>query len=867
MLPIEVRYLDIVWDDASSVLKLDKSQDSLELEKFNGDEDSWWVETTAFPSVHHYIGFCVRAEELEHTPYFRLADGSQQELFPVKSPASDEVWWIQSSGWDSKTTRHLSEFYRTAGRAELVIQNNTLFVDNGTENFSVAELEYYLSDFKNNLWLIILNSTGVARGSIEKETPNIFNNEVLKIFHEFTDVVEKLIKKPTMYLAETQGKMPSRSVRPVAKTFREYATHPSAKLLTSRVYHEVFDTAENRYIHHCVKRSLYLLKSLSRIASAQERSYTLKIEQEDHFIKALSSSGMKQIDPRVYDNEIATLQGELNELNEKFSRSLSAWGAHPSDVSKQDDIYTIAMGKTYGNSSNSFFVDLLNGEKFKDKYGTYLVLEFDHIVDFTPIQHEISRSEFRIAGTHEKTRHKNSNGNVFFKLKYHEVVFVEIVKHPWIKELTRLQLSRSSYEAKGWVSTMTTDEIKERDQALAVSQLRIEVLRDSRQRMIYFMSIAPVLQKRLASVLSFFRENNVHTRATCPNSMVFIQNPFYSGAKSQFTKLSKLNGLNEHILDSLLAVDEIGLVNIANLYEKWCLLQIIKVLTEIYRFKIEGHWQQILVEAVLQRKTDVELILQDAERQQKIILTYEKTLPSGKRPDFVVDLFYNEYVQEYASPGKWSIQENKQVRLVMDAKFRGRMRESEIHSLVDELYKRKNYSEDEENPVFVIHPSPKVIDERTSPLEWGAFCDYGQSNRNNHKCGSIFVSPSITFAKSIDNLQRLLGLFLQAHSVILNNDRSTSEYAQNCAAIAWHNIACFSCGNSGNDRFSINYSPTAGGNDRWTIQCISCGHLTVKTVCSSCRKTLYKNGPKWTYHRTRAEQTSNVVCPACETFL
>ena len=154
---------------------------------------------------------------------------------------------------------------------------------------------------------------------------------------------------------------------------------------------------------------------------------------------------------------------------------------------------------------------------------------------------------------------------------------------------------------------------------------------------------------------------------------------------------------------------------------------------------------------------------------------------------------------------------------------------------------------------------PETIADRTSPLDWGTDCDYGQTN--NHRHGAIFVSPSLAYTATLQHVQRLIGLFLQANASILQSSKNRSDPAD------WHNISCISCGNSEHRKLAVAYYPTKAGNGRWVIKCYSCSLLTVKTICYSCKTELYKNGPRWTYHRTRAEQMSNVVCPSCKEFL
>lgn len=854
MPPIEIRYLNVVWSDSETVIKLELSHNALEIEKTS----SGWglVETTAFPRVHHYIGIRITEDTFKHIPYFKLACGGKQELIPLKVPGSDILWWIQSSGWDKREKRHLSELYRTAGRADLIIQGQKLTIENNTLNFTVTELEHYLADFKNSLWMLILNNSSAAKGSVDKEIPDCFNEEAIDLFHDFIQSVEKIVKKPGMVLCEALGSLPLRMVRPVPSTFREYAIRPNARSLTSRTYIESFDTVENRYIHYCVKRVLYVLKSLSRVAAAQSRSYARKVAQDIELVKDLQKSDVKKVDYRVYDNEMAKLEADLRELNQSLNSLISA-GVSKIDR-QQYGTYLVQLGAAYGKSPREYFVNMLNYDDFKKKNGTYLVIKFPNSVNLSPIYESLRSSHIAITGHYLSKKDRNSGGNYYYVLEFLQIDSVSIEQHPLKNELSRLVEHREQLERANWIVPLTKEELQDRKMEIDVAARKIALYEAMQIKVSKFASCLPVLESQLRNVASFFMKHRVKTRSDCPNTMVFIQNPSYASSKSQFRKISTLNGLDEFMLNSLMVIDEIGLVNVANIYEKWCLLQIIKVLNQVYGFEIESGWQRVLIDAVLVKSVNIEINLYATSRQQSILLTYEKVLDSGKRPDFVLDLFSNKYMQDPMVPSSWFISGEKQSRLVLDAKFRGEISEEQLHTLISELYETKNYSEGGTNQVFIIHPSSNVIDKPTSPLVWGQQCDYGQSNKINHRHGGIFVAPSLIHARSIDNLQRLIGMFLQQQSEILGTDSDSAP---------WHNMSCISCGNSNEHSLHLIYDPTRAGSERWLIRCDSCGLLSVKTICRHCHHPLFKNGSKWTYHRTRAEQTSNVVCPKCEKFL
>lgn len=855
MLPFEIRYLSVDWSDPETVLKLETSQQPVEV---RNTSNGWQAETTTFPKAHGYIGISITEGDLEHEPYFLLAGGQREALMPLREPGTDKVWWIQHGEWHKGSKRYLCELYRTSGRVDLFIQHQRLTIENNTSSFSVKELEHYLADFKNSLWMLIIDNSSVAKAGVMNQAPDIFSQDALHLFHEFINHVEKIVQSPSMVLSETQGKLPVRSVKPVPRTFREHATRPNQRELTSRKYIESYDTPENRFIHYTVKRANYLLKSLGRLSGSQSEYLETRLEEDKAWIEEFEGKNTKKVDSKVYDNEIAKLAGELRALENDLSNKLLKRPLYQgADLRVEHGTYTVVLGAAYGDMKTSFFVNALNGENFRQKHNTYLVISFLSADGLHTTQSALQGVELKITGTYEKARKTNQKGNLYFELNYVEVTAVSVMNHPIEAELEQLQKDRSELERKDWIAPLTRDELQDLNIETEVAKKRISVYQTLTQNLAGFLDGVPKLQRRLQKLALFFKTYKVQVRETCPNSMVFIQNPAYVGAKSHFKQISSLSGLDESLLNALMRIDEIGLVNVANLYEKWCLLQIIKVLNQVYRFEISSGWQSLLTKAVLNESKDIEIQLSAPERQQRIILTYEKTLESGKRPDFVIDLYSNNYRLDESR--KWVISGEYKKRLVLDAKFRGNVSETVINELVSGLYSEKNYSENEQNQVFIIHSSQHSIDSRTSPLSWGMHCNYGQSNGALHQFGSIFVSPTLKYGRTLEHLQRLTGMFLQGNSTILMQE---GAYAPD-----WHNTVCIGCGNDNHETLNISFKPTKAGSERWVIECDECRLRTIKTICRACHKELYKNGSKWTYHRTRAVQTSNVVCPKCETFL
>lgn len=868
MADFEARYLDISWKSPDTVKKLIASNDAIEL---IDDADGYSVDTVTFPKSFKYVGIRFIVDK-KVQPSTLLADGSRKPLTPLKEPGSENIWWVQLDDWTSSQDKsggyYYSSLYRTAGKSRVKLSDEVLTINNHTVNFSADELEYFLKDFKNDLWLLILDQSSSLTSTIESKGSNLFELSNLEYLADFIDSVEKILKKPTIELIEQSGKVSRRRVRPLPATFRETISQPHARQLTSRVCVESYDTNENRYVAYCITRMRYLLKNMHNVVISQRNLYKRRLEQEEARLEELSTQKTKKVDRRVLQGEINTLKGQLSNIQFRLGRSNrlleQALVIDPSDTFQYESFdlvhrsYELNIGKTYSNRNNCFFVNHIDGRDIKHESGAkYVIVLLPLSLNLDGASETIAKSKILISGLCERKKVGLETDKFYYQITFYRVESIKLCSQAEEKlsaEIIRLERQEKALALQNWVIPLDKQEVLDIQKECEILKKRCEGFDDLYERTSNWLKPLPVLEQRLNKLFRFFNKHTSKMVTVCPNTMTFVQNPHYAKAKASYKHFKDNSGVTDSFLDEMLKIDEIGLVNVANLYERWCLLQILKVLSQTYGFKLESEWKSKLLRAVSPNNYDIELNMECEERQQRIMLTYEKQLENGKRPDFVIDFFCPEYVEPPNSNSLWTTRGEEKYRLVLDAKFRGEETENTLVAIVNDLRLNKDYSEGDRNPLFIIHPVKKAIDNPTSPLEWGENCDYGQTN--DHKYGSIFLSPSIDSYRSAEHLQRLLGLFLQPKGVILSNPWNTSN-------VTWHNMICIGCGQPMVEK----YSQTKRGKPRWELTCSACSLLTIKTVCRKCSKPLFKNGLKWTYHRTRATQTSNVVCPSCEEFL
>ncbi|SPY08608.1 DUF2357 domain-containing protein [Oligella urethralis] len=892
----EVRGLDIEWDESQRLVSIKKSHLPHQV---YGDSGVFAVETVTFPKVAHFIGFRILNEKILHTPFFILGD-LKEELIQLKDPLSNEIWWIQKGVWQKQYNKFVPESYRTAGRLELIIQDQRLIIQNNTNNFTVEELERFLALFKNNLWEIILNTNSVISANVEKNVPNVFNADVLECIDRVIHAAQKICKEPKFFLKEKQGLAPRNKVKPVARTFRELTTKKNLKLVSSRKHFTSFDTPENRYIHYCIDRLFFLInKMMERSEALVEQCNKLSNKYTDDSEK-LKRIKNKKIDKEVFDAEIAEKRKKIESINGQLAEALSdasveniyedEYSYYSNSYEKQTlrnskyGTFQLTINSIYSGTKNSFFCNQINGEnvhiKLKNYPEKYLVIVYPTAIFNILKKLEKSSLEIEISGYFNAgVKISKKNGT-----KYYEYYWTRIDSIKLNTDFFRqLEEQRQIYEESNWSVELKESEKKELLQEAKSFAFRAQEYRKGAKNYLGIYEKTKQQFHKLRELKFAFKSLNIRKNNHYPNTMVFVQNPDYSAVRSNFKKFQELSNLTTSHLEDMIIVEQLGLINVSILYERWVLLQIIKVLTESFRLKMEHGWKDKLISSILNKQYNIDFKTHIASSKLDIILSYEKELPNGRRPDFILDIV--QTIPEVPNTKKgevnldsWFNDEDLSIkplyhaidctkgnkaklissRLVMDAKFYDDSHEQYLKDTLDKLYISKDYSEKERNKVFIIHPSRNAITERTSPFRWNVNCDYGHVSPNKHKKGHIFLIPSEKYS-SMDNLKRLIVMHLQDALSIRYKQVPNNDYIKG--------FFCVHCGNTEEEKLSFTHGKTIGDGDKWQIRCLSCDGVFWQNFCFNCQTRLFKNGFLWTYHRTYAEQMSNCRCPKCDADL
>lgn len=493
-------------------------------------------------------------------------------------------------------------------------------------------------------------------------------------------------------------------------------------------------------------------------------------------------------------------------------------------------------------------------------------LEFDKNIFDGALQ---EYTQYKVSAYIQEYTTVTQNGNTAHNRYFKYITNIEQATHSQIEnQLQQLSNQINSLIATDWARELTYQEGQEQQREKEAIESQIKLLNEeSKTSNEYIKQLEPLTQS-LKNLLTQFDKLSIAKDNYFPNSMTFVQNPHYQGGYNYFKAFIGSVGIDENLFLSIQKVEKIGLLDIPTLYERWCFLQIIKVLIDQYHFlPSEENWKKELMLQMVGNTNEVRsnirnisISFENPLLERKIILHYEKELNghNSKRPDYLLETISLR-------------NDDRKHNLIMDAKFR---EDVKVKDLIEELYHYKNYSQNNNNTVFILHPDAnKSIPKKLTDKEWGNDAYYGEvqmfdytwdnDNFPNHKYGSILLSPIRDEAKNnygnyLDNLQRLIGMAMQYqledNTDIINHDRQIDPEPK-------EKIFCLKCGGT---NFQGTRNPTRNNRGfRYNLSCTECKHVYVYNYCQSCKTRLIKNGRYWSYHASQILEPFNIKCPNC----
>ncbi|MEH5896091.1 nuclease domain-containing protein [Escherichia coli] len=784
-----------------------------------------------------------------------MPNGDRKQLESITDPASNAVWWVEPAHWDAKQRVWRSEARRTAGQITFVIGNSTLKLDIDISEQTKSDLSRYLSDFKADLWELILDENSHITGDAKNSQVAAIDQEALSLVASILSNAQTILKKPKVELKEIQALKPAKEVRPVPRTFMEICTKGSRKHLTSRASEPSYNVPENQYVLYVVSSTLSIVKQLVKVAESKKSRFSGAIEKLNERLDSLKDYRIinrdlvvkdlerlkKRFDTEVINAELASQLGEIN-ANKYFSTNHAAKGyLRLEKTTGSENEWWAKIKPSQHDDWQQFELDgytiFSSGEYYASLFQPYS--DYDMVAIMPPPSRRGTASILYPEYISKLTILADSRSLLRDKEKF-----------------SKLREQGIALNENGWKTKLTPEELSEQEKERETIRKRLSYFASEHEKVgIVHQVLAPKI-KPFQQVEKEWRQCKVKSKSTFPNSMTFVQNPAYQAVHSGFKKLKEQIGLaDEDILLSLEKIEAIGLVNMPLIYERWCLLQIIKVLTQAFRYLPEDNWKRKLIANIQGNEEQISIQFFNPNVSRKVTLQYEPFLANGKRPDFVLD------VEAITKSGN---QISK--RLVVDAKYYSaaylKLRGG-IGGVIHELYNGKDYSECQENSVFVLHPVLDAVEKVVSPQEWAKDSYLGELSmfdwepayhqRQATNYGAVCANP-MKSQRYLDEIQRMLGMFLQYG---IEDNTSFRGASDDTHAVNF----CVSCGSE--KVVDVTKSMSSNNQKRW-YRCNECTHFTVYTHCGTCNTRLIKNGEYWTYLSLMPMSSINIKCPNCE---
>jgi len=849
----EIRYVSIYWENREKANRISESE-KIPVEKINGNQ--YRVETTAFNN-HGQVAICILDPALDAVPYVESANFKKLELRPVKNIETGKIWWVESEKWDKRESRWQSEFFRSPGELNLYVGKNKIVIHNSSSSFTYEQLDRYLQDFKLDLWYLIINESSYIQAAAKQTQQKNLDVSSVELIKEFITFADKILSTPKKELRESQSLLPANKNRPIPKTFMEIASKGRRRLLTSRSFIDVYDVPENRYVYDAVCKVGVLIERLAKISDRLTSLYDNKCRDLDDRLNNFSE--IVTIDKDLHQKQICASKKEIEDLNIKLLDSLKH--QNKSKIDAHAVTFTVVLSQ--------FFFDREDAEQwvaFKGKpKGTDGVWsEREEGVDFFVFKFpsELFSQIFKPNVAYEITAITKKNRARYWNAsmkenKYYSCWYVFFIESSKVIQTQTSQYLEEKFlesEKIGWRRELKKDEKDQQEkEKSSILSIKAQAKKQIASHNELYLKLEPQIGK-IESLKKSFANHGVRRNSSFPDSMTFIQNPNYQGIHKKYKEIIDSCGLDENLFLGLEEVEKIGILNISRIYERWCLLQVIKVLVNNYKYIPEEGWKEILVNKISNRKDikNVSLNLKNTILNTEIKLWYEKELASGTRPDFILDFKSLEG-------------EDKTHRLVMDAKFYENINDKHggIGTVIRELYfPDKDYAESGKNAVFILHPSSNnPVPQKSTPQDWAGSSYYGEvqmfewdeelRSSHNHEYGAVLLSPMVNKGSYLDDLQRLIGMFLQY--IVEDNDDAKGNVLVKAPF-------CLVCGST-----KIKLEDPPGNFSIWAT-CEECDHFAAFNYCGGCKTRLIKNGSYWTYHATMASEPFNIMCPSCTSF-
>jgi len=844
-------YLEIEWESKNTPRKVVVSTHPIEIEK--APDGVLHAEVSIFRDFAPWLGLRFLGPIADVEPVTLGAHGERTPWLKIPDDQGRD-WWIPSTGWSKKVGRHLAEMHRSFGTFEVEIgAKRRLIVDAVALELDRAHAQDYLDDFRDDLvWLAVGQPMGAAA-----QAGSDYSHALVEALADFGQAARRVLEHPASEVREATALVPTAKLRPSADTFRAAMRRPGARAYPGRVAVESADVPENRYVRGMVEHCRRLAHSIARASKRHHGHHAARAQREKVRAERLTAMDVIEVDQEIFDNQIA----EISHVME----AICAWGPDPVTSGRRPREFHFEVGREFRETKNG------PQELFYRNPGRDRAADFKDGIDFSVARlpealHVLIMAGRRIDSGLALTVAGDASVATFphYKKVGRRAVFTNIAQvqvHSPV--LQRRMTARASLQQNGWRRRLSATERKEIELEARTARSRSAHLEQRARLSEAVHESLHVFERELSMQVAEWERAGVGSTAMFPMGMRFAQNPIYAAALAAFHRVSELErhtGIGGDALDRL---GSINMLHASAVYERWCLIKIIDVLSEDFGFAPQGEWVEHVIASACRAgghgDKGFSVDFRRADPKMTARLEIEPMLGNGRRPDF--RLRFEKGRPDGLRKSIFQDLEKGASGLVMDAKFRTHWQHDTLAEMLKLLVETKRYGQDGCR-VFILQPARGAIRDSTSPLGWGRDCDYGHQHPTRHAHGSIQLAADLARGGgSVTNLRRLIAMELQdvfpePESKTIRGPKGDVEV---CAATS---TFCISCGTT-HDVSDVTPGRTGRDNRKWYFGCAECGAGTMQTHCFGCTTAIRKNGLQMTYHLTVADQISNVVCQQC----
>jgi len=751
-----------------------------------------------------------------------VAKGESQELASFYEPDTGETWWVEQGSWEAKGRFHDAPSYRhPGGYVDLAVGNERYRIFVYNPSFDEEEFLTILEDLKGWCWRMAVDESCYIMLDNDAEL-KVLSPEFKQLVSDFNRHTAELLKLPHCELRESVAYQSLDRLRPNMDSLRFLAQRGERRVIPGRGASPHYATAENSLVLGMLTTVTAMLRPQLVLAGSKTQRFRSIARQYGKRATELRQETAVTVDRRVLDENIRRAKEayqKIRDLQDKGYRAVRI----PREKGYVDGWYV---------SFNPFYIVDISNSPQREK-----------------IQNFLSSRPATVVGKIQSVRTMSSAGNVYDHHRVGEVVEIFLGRN-FENEYKSLQNARDELERSGWRLALRPDVLRDRKREAQILSAREVRLNQTAERSAEDHDTVATLLRAAESYSRTMMSLGVSPRHDIVPSIVFLQSPHYAGALASFRRLKDLFGLEQETVDNLLSLEGAGIRDWPAIFERWCLISLLRVLEDDFRFRFDktAVTDNLLAYCSGKKPGSFTISAMREDLNLSLTLQYQYSIrESGREPDFLLVL------KDHNDNGP-------SVRAVFDAKSCRFVRRPDgadanpllyIDDSVQELLHKKDYSEGGKNRVFVLHSSPECVTHPTTVQPWSGATSCGgdavfhwdssAKSMPRHGYGAVMLRPhDLSHLKLI--ILRLIQLGLGRKDI------------------------CASCGAGGTD-VQVIEEKTEAGNPKFLCTCTKCSFVTMRTRCLSCGAALFKNQGYWTYHDLHPTKIWNSKCWACGTLL